>query len=37
MLRWLTAAEVWDVDWLDPDVPAVRATLAQWAVEAHGS
>ena len=36
-LRWLTPAEVWDVDWLDQDVPAVRATLAQWATEAHGS
>ncbi|MFH8464548.1 (deoxy)nucleoside triphosphate pyrophosphohydrolase [Streptomyces sp. NPDC017991] len=22
-LRWLTADEVWDVDWLDQDVPAV--------------
>jgi 8-oxo-dGTP diphosphatase len=36
-LRWLTPAEVWDVHWLDQDVPAVRATLAQWATEAHGS
>ncbi|EGX56157.1 mutT-like protein [Streptomyces zinciresistens K42] len=23
-LRWLTAGELWDVDWLDQDVPAVR-------------
>lgn len=23
-LRWLTPAEIWDVDWLDQDVPAVR-------------
>ncbi|WP_369273191.1 (deoxy)nucleoside triphosphate pyrophosphohydrolase [Streptomyces sp. R11] len=23
-LRWLGAAELWDVDWLDQDVPAVR-------------
>ncbi|GGS16036.1 DNA mismatch repair protein MutT [Streptomyces humidus] len=27
-LRWLAPDEVWDVDWLDQDVPAVRATLA---------
>ncbi|MFI5678638.1 (deoxy)nucleoside triphosphate pyrophosphohydrolase [Streptomyces cellulosae] len=27
-LRWLTPGELWDVDWLDQDVPAVRATLA---------
>ncbi|WP_327184918.1 (deoxy)nucleoside triphosphate pyrophosphohydrolase [Streptomyces sp. NBC_01334] len=26
-LRWLTPAEIWDVDWLDQDVPAVRETL----------
>ncbi|MFF7166087.1 (deoxy)nucleoside triphosphate pyrophosphohydrolase [Streptomyces sp. NPDC008086] len=24
-LRWLDAGELWDVDWLDPDVPAVQA------------
>ncbi|MFE9763272.1 (deoxy)nucleoside triphosphate pyrophosphohydrolase [Streptomyces sp. NPDC005808] len=29
-LRWLTPAEVWDVDWLDQDVPAVKATLLEW-------
>ncbi|MEU3829430.1 (deoxy)nucleoside triphosphate pyrophosphohydrolase [Streptomyces sp. NPDC029080] len=23
-LRWLTPAELWQVDWLDQDVPAVR-------------
>ncbi|ELS56098.1 (deoxy)nucleoside triphosphate pyrophosphohydrolase [Streptomyces viridochromogenes] len=27
-LRWLTAAELWDVDWLDQDVPAVREVAA---------
>ncbi|MFI6930396.1 (deoxy)nucleoside triphosphate pyrophosphohydrolase [Streptomyces sp. NPDC050287] len=27
-LRWLTPEELWDVDWLDQDVPALRATLA---------
>ncbi|MEZ3177638.1 (deoxy)nucleoside triphosphate pyrophosphohydrolase [Streptomyces pimonensis] len=26
-LRWLTPDRIWDVDWLDHDVPAVRATL----------
>ncbi|MFC9848759.1 (deoxy)nucleoside triphosphate pyrophosphohydrolase [Streptomyces sp. NPDC060223] len=29
-LRWLTPAEIWDVDWLDQDVPAVKATLLEW-------
>ncbi|TQJ55473.1 MULTISPECIES: (deoxy)nucleoside triphosphate pyrophosphohydrolase [Streptomyces] len=28
-LRWLTPAEIWDVDWLDQDVPAVRETLSK--------
>ncbi|MGW2820568.1 (deoxy)nucleoside triphosphate pyrophosphohydrolase [Streptomyces sp. NPDC001443] len=28
-LRWLTPAEIWDVDWLEQDVPAVRETLAR--------
>ncbi|SMF52123.1 (deoxy)nucleoside triphosphate pyrophosphohydrolase [Streptomyces sp. Amel2xC10] len=28
-LRWLTPAEIWDVPWLDQDVPAVRATLTR--------
>ena len=27
-LRWLTPEEIWDVDWLDQDVPAVRQALA---------
>ncbi|MEU4483553.1 (deoxy)nucleoside triphosphate pyrophosphohydrolase [Streptomyces purpurascens] len=27
-LRWLGPGEIWDVDWLDQDVPAVRQTLA---------
>ncbi|EPJ34250.1 putative 8-oxo-dGTP diphosphatase 2 [Streptomyces afghaniensis 772] len=27
-LRWLGPEEIWDVDWLDQDVPAVRQTLA---------
>jgi 8-oxo-dGTP diphosphatase len=30
-LRWLTADEVWDVDWLDQDVPAVmEAARMAW-------
>ncbi|MEU2424418.1 (deoxy)nucleoside triphosphate pyrophosphohydrolase [Streptomyces sp. NPDC007851] len=29
-LRWLTPDELWDVDWLDQDVPAVREVAAQW-------
>jgi 8-oxo-dGTP diphosphatase len=28
-LRWLTRDEIWHVDWLDQDVPAVRETLAR--------
>ncbi|MGW7385690.1 (deoxy)nucleoside triphosphate pyrophosphohydrolase [Streptomyces sp. NPDC054794] len=28
-LRWLTPAEVWDVDWLDQDVAAVRQVEAR--------
>ncbi|WP_314221321.1 (deoxy)nucleoside triphosphate pyrophosphohydrolase [Streptomyces zaehneri] len=28
-LRWLAPAEIWDVDWLDQDVPAVRETLSK--------
>ncbi|MFK0285856.1 (deoxy)nucleoside triphosphate pyrophosphohydrolase [Streptomyces sp. NPDC090499] len=27
-LRWLTPAEIWDVNWLDQDVPAVREVAA---------
>jgi 8-oxo-dGTP diphosphatase len=30
-LRWLTPEEIWDVDWLPQDVPAVRAVLAHLA------
>ncbi len=26
-LRWLAPGELWDVDWLPQDVPAVQATL----------
>ncbi|QTE00650.1 (deoxy)nucleoside triphosphate pyrophosphohydrolase [Streptomyces cyanogenus] len=29
-LRWLTPAELWDVPWLDQDVPAVREVSARW-------
>ncbi|MCN9243030.1 (deoxy)nucleoside triphosphate pyrophosphohydrolase [Streptomyces sp. RY43-2] len=29
-LRWLTPEEIWDVDWLDQDVAAVEAVLAEW-------
>ncbi|OIJ86805.1 (deoxy)nucleoside triphosphate pyrophosphohydrolase [Streptomyces colonosanans] len=29
-LRWLTPDEIWDVDWLDQDVAAVEAVLAEW-------
>ncbi|GGL77459.1 DNA mismatch repair protein MutT [Streptomyces fumigatiscleroticus] len=28
-LRWLRPEEIWDVPWLDQDVPAVRQTLAR--------
>ncbi|MFH8800131.1 (deoxy)nucleoside triphosphate pyrophosphohydrolase [Streptomyces sp. NPDC017936] len=28
-LRWLTPDEIWDVEWLDQDVPAVRETVAR--------
>ncbi|MET8248174.1 (deoxy)nucleoside triphosphate pyrophosphohydrolase [Streptomyces sp. NPDC005202] len=28
-LRWLSPPEVWDVPWLDQDVPAVRTALAR--------
>lgn len=34
-LRWLTPAEIWDVDWLDQDVPAVRETLTKLGTEAR--
>ncbi|MFF9000853.1 (deoxy)nucleoside triphosphate pyrophosphohydrolase [Streptomyces achromogenes] len=29
-LRWLTPDRVWEVDWLDQDVPAVREATALW-------
>ncbi|WP_078912340.1 (deoxy)nucleoside triphosphate pyrophosphohydrolase [Streptomyces sp. NRRL S-646] len=29
-LRWLTPAEIWDVPWLDQDIPAVRELTAHW-------
>ncbi|MEU3850547.1 (deoxy)nucleoside triphosphate pyrophosphohydrolase [Streptomyces sp. NPDC029554] len=28
-LRWLGPEEIWDVDWLDQDVPALRQTLTR--------
>ena len=28
-LRWLTPGDIWSVDWLDQDVPAVREALAR--------
>jgi 8-oxo-dGTP diphosphatase len=28
-LRWLAPGEIWDVDWLDQDVAAVREVLAR--------
>lgn len=34
-LRWLTPARVWDVPWLDQDVPAVRRTLAHLGLDAE--
>ncbi|MFI8191011.1 (deoxy)nucleoside triphosphate pyrophosphohydrolase [Streptomyces sp. NPDC085946] len=33
-LRWLTPDEIWAVDWLDQDVPAVRAALAHLGLAA---
>ncbi|MFJ3333971.1 (deoxy)nucleoside triphosphate pyrophosphohydrolase [Streptomyces sp. NPDC086766] len=30
-LRWLAPAEIWDVAWLDQDVPAVQAALIHLA------
>ncbi|MGV9252217.1 (deoxy)nucleoside triphosphate pyrophosphohydrolase [Streptomyces sp. NPDC003697] len=34
-LRWLGPEEIWDVPWLDADVPAVRKTLAHLATGAR--
>ncbi|MFJ3797087.1 (deoxy)nucleoside triphosphate pyrophosphohydrolase [Streptomyces sp. NPDC090088] len=30
-LRWLTPDELWTVDWLDQDVPAVQKIAAGWS------
>ncbi|MET8974620.1 (deoxy)nucleoside triphosphate pyrophosphohydrolase [Streptomyces sp. NPDC004539] len=30
-LRWLTPGEVWDVEWLEQDVPAVREVVERMA------
>jgi 8-oxo-dGTP diphosphatase len=36
-LRWLTPDEVWDVDWLDQDVPAVMETARlAWGRDGSG-
>ncbi|MFH9571321.1 (deoxy)nucleoside triphosphate pyrophosphohydrolase [Streptomyces sp. NPDC017454] len=32
-LRWLAPAEIWDVPWLDQDVPAVERVLAHLGLE----
>ncbi|MFM9704243.1 (deoxy)nucleoside triphosphate pyrophosphohydrolase [Streptomyces galilaeus] len=32
-LRWLTPEEIWDVDWLVQDVPAVREVAARLAAD----
>lgn len=29
-LRWLAPDEIWDVAWLEQDVPAVKAVLGVW-------
>jgi 8-oxo-dGTP diphosphatase len=34
-LRWLGPGEIWDVDWLDQDVPAVRETIARLGANAR--
>ncbi|MET7690684.1 (deoxy)nucleoside triphosphate pyrophosphohydrolase [Streptomyces sp. NPDC005483] len=41
-LRWLTPEQIWDVPWLDQDVPAVReacrgAGLSRWAAPPRGA
>ncbi|WP_432101109.1 (deoxy)nucleoside triphosphate pyrophosphohydrolase [Streptomyces sp. WAC 04229] len=33
-LRWLTPARIWDVPWLDQDVPAVERALAHLGLSA---
>ncbi|MGW4925744.1 (deoxy)nucleoside triphosphate pyrophosphohydrolase [Streptomyces parvulus] len=32
-LRWLTPARIWDVPWLDQDVPALRQALAHLGID----
>ncbi|MEU6281120.1 (deoxy)nucleoside triphosphate pyrophosphohydrolase [Streptomyces sp. NPDC047028] len=34
-LRWLNPAQLWDVPWLDQDVPAVREVAARLAAQAY--
>ncbi|MEV0635241.1 (deoxy)nucleoside triphosphate pyrophosphohydrolase [Streptomyces sp. NPDC050619] len=34
-LRWLAPGELWDVNWLDQDLPAVREVLARLDAGAH--
>lgn len=36
-LRWLAPGEIWTVDWLDQDVPAVRAALAHLGLDTEGA
>ncbi|GHH21428.1 (deoxy)nucleoside triphosphate pyrophosphohydrolase [Streptomyces rubradiris] len=36
-LRWLTPDRLWEVDWLDQDVPAVREVAARWSESHAGS
>ncbi|MFJ3887186.1 (deoxy)nucleoside triphosphate pyrophosphohydrolase [Streptomyces rubrogriseus] len=33
-LRWLTPGQIWDVPWLDQDVPAVERVLAHLGLKA---
>ncbi|MEV6178706.1 (deoxy)nucleoside triphosphate pyrophosphohydrolase [Streptomyces sp. NPDC052016] len=34
-VRWLGPGEIWDVNWLDQDVPAVRETIARLGANAR--
>ncbi|MBX4175931.1 (deoxy)nucleoside triphosphate pyrophosphohydrolase [Streptomyces geysiriensis] len=36
-LRWLAPAEIWDVPWLDQDVPAVERAVAHLGMGAKGA
>ncbi|CAL9558860.1 (deoxy)nucleoside triphosphate pyrophosphohydrolase [Streptomyces sp. enrichment culture] len=36
-LRWLTPAQVWDVPWLEQDVPAVERVLAHLRLQTRGA